>query len=378
MVIRIRQVGKGLDPATQARVGRRLRGRSTWVLGYSGKDEDIMRALGTAQPASIHWLTHGGHDPPLAELSRAVSCHIFRGDLRALARSLRARLKIPSGQPQVTSRSAPRSRPLSRPASKTGEQLACLARVAREARQHRLASEICEAAIPHVTPPNGISWFAVEASTALWMLGDKSDAFAWLDRAANAREEPRLVWRAAIENMRGLVLLDPPAPKPTAARRSFVNAFRANERYLADRRAMWWSRVDAFQARVENNWGLALHALGRYDEAIRLFHRSLRRKRRYGDLLGRSQTAANLAVTYFKIENMRRHRIWRREATSLADRFDLTYQHGEMLREIAELLLARGERTGALAHLEEARDLLESEDRDLALRRRVDGLLARI
>lgn len=56
IVTTVRQYSDGLPPDERRRLANALHGRSVLVLGYSGRDTDVMPVLSSARPKVLHWI----------------------------------------------------------------------------------------------------------------------------------------------------------------------------------------------------------------------------------------------------------------------------------------------------------------------------------
>src|SRR5207253_6604660 len=94
LIIRLNQVGRMLDPRLKGECLDKLAGKDLVILGYSGRDQDIMKLVQDANPARIIWLVRGQHDLALRAVdSLPASCHaaVVLGDLSLLGSHLRGR-----------------------------------------------------------------------------------------------------------------------------------------------------------------------------------------------------------------------------------------------------------------------------------------------
>lgn len=69
VVTTVRQYADGLSPKVQGELLETLRERNVLVLGYSGRDTDVMPLLMRSTSAQLHWL-HYGSDPVAATVQR--------------------------------------------------------------------------------------------------------------------------------------------------------------------------------------------------------------------------------------------------------------------------------------------------------------------
>lgn len=60
IVTTVRQYADGLPVSDQQRLEKALNGKNVLVIGYSGRDTDVMPVLMRSSPARVHWMQYGG------------------------------------------------------------------------------------------------------------------------------------------------------------------------------------------------------------------------------------------------------------------------------------------------------------------------------
>lgn len=356
MVVRVNQVGLGLTPQIQRALTSAVRERHLFILGYSGRDRDVVRALGKARPRSISWLTRSAV-PAVETLQRVCPCTSESLDLEVFAADVAAELRV--APPRRVGHRPAGPRP--RLAVPWHRGIGCLVRVASECGELGLAVEGCQEAVRADPSSEQVPWFAIEAATALRLLGHLHDADAWIRGGLGACRGSRgIALKAGLCNMSGLVDLDRRPPNPARALTKFDRAAGEWRRFLRTSEGVRYRGTGSdFIGKLHNNRGWAHRLAGHHTVAIREFLASIRFKRRQGNIVGRAHTAANLAISYYELGEFDRARYWRRETERICEEFDLAEPLAEVYVWTADAACRRGRIADGHRWLSAAADAVE-------------------
>lgn len=355
MVIRLHQVGKGLSPALLREAGGTLAGRVLCVLGYSGNDEDVRQLLREYRPREILWLVRNQYDPARNNLQRFFvdfNLSIAQGSLSHFVSMLAemkgwrfARHKITTRSPSLVPNNwhdglTPR------------ERYMALSEALLEVRQYAAAARVALKGGGQCPATERPSWFYVEAAEAYRILANAPQALKQAHHAVRLARRYGDYWdRAAALNALGLAHLEKPKSNASLSR---VYLRRAKASLLQSDSANWSERVIGFAARLYNNLGLVEMELGAEKPARVAFSRSLRLKRRIGDLSGEGTTAANMAILNAQHGRKSAATRWRRRAIFLIKRYDQQFRAAYLYRRMGGAYCANGELRRGLAELNEA------------------------
>jgi tetratricopeptide (TPR) repeat protein len=142
----------------------------------------------------------------------------------------------------------------------------------------------------------------------------------------------------AAYNVRGLILTDKTPAQPDDAIEAFQTAIKLLAEFEKTPEATGLrDRLLVFRGRIENNIGLSYASLHQTTDAEAHFRNSLRCKDAAGNILGRAQTCLNLCRMFYAQHIMTKYRYWRGKGMSLIRKYDLRYQHAELLRETGRI-----------------------------------------
>jgi len=155
MIIRIEQVGMGLLPNVSKSFQKATRGRILFIIGYSGRDHDIMCAISSAAPAEVWWLDRSTP----AGLSAITALHpvVCCGDLRDVVRRACLLLGMPAPRSSSSSRAPKVPFPITAP---LWRRFFCLAKLAGESGQLELSVKACTRMAAKVTRPSDVIYAA--------------------------------------------------------------------------------------------------------------------------------------------------------------------------------------------------------------------------
>ncbi len=373
LVFRINQVGRGLDSRLRSTVSSALRGRTVYVLGYSGADRDIIRALRDGDERRLVWIVHP--DPNLRGNVESVGtalrkqCSFVPIDLQSLFRELARRLSVKAASGEDTEAARRRNHLVSWSSTLSlAEAWACMGHCCRlaEAYSHARSAYLCGTRCPD----GGLTrqWFLNELATTMHIAGRFPECRDFARRALFSGEvdgDPFL--RAGSLNMMGLYHLERAKPNPLGALKYLRDARAAAEPLLDGKLPSRLSpdAVERFLARLYNNIGLAYDDVGRFKLARRFYQRSLRLKKRRGDLIGFAKTASNIFCLDYTTRRYGSARYWKRKALEIIDKYDLVFERAYIYRRLGEISCEQGQVRKGLRNLRIALSLY-SDNPDLA------------
>jgi tetratricopeptide (TPR) repeat protein len=350
LVVRLFQVGLNLPPAIGRLFSEALAGRTLYVMGYSGRDDDVMRELRRNPDSEVRWLVFPGDAPPVLPSVTSVPC-----DLRALnsavgrmagpAKKSRARLAVifPSLDLDESTR------------------YGVVSKIAVQADDLDLSLRAAMRGFETAQQSWRAAWHAANAAEAARLQGRGDECGVWVSRGLRLRFRERDDVVAALLNMRGLWLLDRAVPRAPQAQHAFERAVEVQLEWAkaegVDRHGL---QARAHLGPIFNNLGWAAATRGDLAGAEDAYRRSLAIKRETGNVIGQAQTAVNLAILFYEHEYYGRARYWRERALQLCSRFGLSAQRGELLMGLGDMACQRGRRVQGVRWLREARNELAS------------------
>lgn len=347
MVTRINQVGRGLQGTAQKIIQRELSGSTLCILGYSGADNDIWRAVHASKVQRILWLVRHRRDSAYPNLQRFGHAHDVRiaiADLRVLFRKLR-RVNFHN---DAKAKAEQVARTLSNQGwlqtARLVDRYACLSEVFFEIEDYKRAAEISEEAFRIARGSELAGWFRIQAAKANKILGNFVRAARFARKAIQLNKrigDPFDV--AGSYNIFGLIQAEKTKPDLRRAERALNKAISVIEtidltKCTRHRR----EGVGNFHARALNNLGLALSHTRRIDVAVETYKRSLAIKRTIGDLLGIAVTSGNISLAYLRAGRLPLASRWRARALELMEKYELAYQKAYLLRQTGVLICETG------------------------------------
>jgi len=275
---------------------RALKGRTLLILGYSFRDDDIVRMIQNHPPLRVLFLSFDGVLPPGL---RSLRCDVLfaqgsaqdlfetnPGKTRRSRRSLRpAEIRLPAVKHRVNA--------LIRICSRAGlcdQQLRLLRLYAGRLHARSRLLAMCEVADSLRLARR----YGEAESLANSVLGDR------FSRLPACRD----VVSTALVQL-GLVALDRGDRKFEDIAAHFRRASKVFEDLVrSEPPGRYEAENDIWRARILNNTGLLLAAQDEIEESIRMYRRSIRLKSRHHDRYGISQTLANIAVAQILDRNL--------------------------------------------------------------------------
>jgi tetratricopeptide (TPR) repeat protein len=348
MVVRINQVGRGLEGKFQKVVRRQLSGMTLCVLGYSGADNDIFMTVRTSRVTRILWLIRKRDDQAWRNLQRFGRKHqvqVAIADLRVLFRKLaKARFR---SKARASVDEAERRRSIKGwlQGTRLVDRYACLSEVFFEIEDYRRAADISQEAFKVAQGTELAGWFRIQAAEAHKILGNFGRATRFARQAIQLNRrigDPFDV--AGSYNIFGLIQTEKAKPDLTRAKRALKKAISVIQTIdLTKCTRQRCERIRNFHARALNNLGLAFSYANQIDRAVSTYQRSLAIKRDLGDLLGIAITSANISLAYLRGRKLRLASKWRERALELMDRYELGFQKAYLLRQTGVITCEHGD-----------------------------------
>lgn len=367
LITRINQVGHGLDETLRRGMLSSLYGKSLYVMGYSGNDKDIIDVINRSRVKSVFWVMRNARDSWTLQNIRSVranSATVVEMDLSRLASMLGSAFSLRRYHAHRQSVGSSTLRNWNRTIG-LADRFAFLQKLCLEIEEFDWSVEACEKGVHHTDGIHTKEWFYSEAANCLRLQGRFREALRQINLAIkHYSPQSDLATLAAAYNVRGLILLDDQRSKPLKALNSFRHAVDLLLKYEMTRdAAQWKNELLVFHARIENNIGLAFHALHKKQSAVQHFQQSLLNKRKAGDLIGRAQTCVNLARLFYESKtDAQRYRYWKSAAMTLIKKYGLRYQEAELLRETGRTDCERLQTGKGLAKLQKALKIYQGID----------------
>jgi tetratricopeptide (TPR) repeat protein len=329
LTTRINQIGRaGSSKRLEEIMRQKIKGRCLCVLGYSGNDSDIRKAIDVSGATNILWLIRDSSDYALQNILRLQTRDLVvfsEGDLSDLFDAVASLYSVDLTKSPNTDYSLDRERVLElwvKSVSKSYRFL-CLSKVFLEVEDFNRSTQIALSGVLHTTPDNEAD-YKISVANILRVTAAFEDGLKIARdsiRLATAQGSPLLLARAC--NSLGLLLLEQEDMNPAAAAPYFREALEILEGFEVSLSQVGDNEfILILLSRVLNNLGMSLETSGDMVAASLMYIRSLRIKKKTGDLPGYAQTAANLSVLNYKIGKLATGRRWERKAFRLMDIYD--------------------------------------------------------
>lgn len=367
MVVRINQVGRGIVPSAAQQFQQIVAGKTVCFVGYSGNDTDVLLALKAARPRRILWLVRGDSDWAWTNIPRfdQAVCPVLAacGDLGVLVAQISgvavADPDPGAGRGSGRQPGAARERIVREWSQSLSwvDRLACIAAAFYLVEEYRACVEVAREGASLTREPAQVGRLLMEASNALRIIGDFSEAEALARKAVSvAGADPYR--RAIARNALGLILLEKTEPEPARAAKAFEQSLRILRPHVKRGvEAAGSEAIPGLYSRIQNNLGLACNFTGEMEKSIRAFRESLYWKRRNGDLLGMAQTYVNGSLAYYRAGNFNLAYRWRRRALALIEKYGLAYREAYLYRRMGTIAADQGRLRQSLRHLQRALEL---------------------
>ncbi|WP_440955387.1 hypothetical protein ACSAZK_18025 [Methanosarcina sp. Mfa9] len=374
IMIRINQVGCGIEASLGMSLMSLTNDNSLYVLGYSGNDKDIIDLINSCNFKKIIWFVRNTDNKRLlrniSQVDRIHSCYVVKADLKDLFNDLSSHFKIDCSEMRYSENIIDLekiksellenwSQEISMP-----ERFACLGKLFFELEEYDLAATVFIHAV-HDNYVNGIhgkSWFYNEAANCMLTIGNFDKGFEYAKKAIEYQYLlPQLSVLAGSYNIIGLLFLEKEQPEPKEAIPNFKSAISTLEQFSTTPEAnVWKEEINVFFGRIFNNLGLAYHTAGDFNLALEYYKKSLKYKKRAGDLIGIAHTSVNICKTQYRCRNYRRFYYWKNKSIDLIEKYQLDYQKAYLLREIGAISCEQGRVKSGLKMLRDALALYDN------------------
>jgi tetratricopeptide (TPR) repeat protein len=374
MIVRIYQVGRGLSKNVGQEAGRFIRGKTLCVLGYSGSDEDIRALFKQYKPKMIFWFVRSRKDFAIKNIQRSFAEFkniVSIGDLNRLVRlwatafncgNYTAKLKSNAHHKHYSA--------LWRGHLTVADRYAALSRLMIDLEEYHSAAETAQLGYRKCRNSDRASWFLTQASVAQKLLAKTHGAIANAKAASRiARRKNSLFDLAAALRAEGDAHLEGYKSDPRRA----LSLFRRSEKIIpiALKRSQsqeMSERTRSFASRLYNGIGLASLELSKYGDARRAFMKSLKYKRRAGDLIGSAITSANLARLFYRQKKYATAHKWKCHSMYLFERYDRTFQKAYLLRSFGAIACDQGRVRQGLKLLNETLKIYKALKSELGIK----------
>jgi len=384
MMIRINQVGRGIELNFKNILKKEIYEKSLYILGYSGNDKDIIDAINGCKVNKIYWFVRSNTDNfvlnNINRLNSTFECIVTECDLVDLFNSLSAYFSIGNIDPKsirdfhdLQSKRLSHVTTLSRTIN-TADKFACYGKVFFELEEYITSSNVFIKAA-NKNFDKGIHnkyWFYAEAANCMRIIGDFEKGFEYAKKVIDDNNSKNyLNVLAASYNNYGLLLLEKENPEPKESVKYFKKAIKALDKFSKTIEGKKWTEgINIFKARMLNNLGLACENTDDFANSLEYYKSSLKIKQKIGDLIGISQTSANIAILFYKNKEYKKSYYWKKKVKNLSDKYQLYYQQAYLLRRIGSLNCQYGRKKIGLKLVQEALNIfkqLEGTNFDIKL-----------
>ena len=365
MVVRINQVGRGIEHTLRREVRTLVRGRVLCVLGYSGNDLDVAAAVVAARPSAILWLTRNELDSAWGNMTRFVSggpstITAAIGDLDLLARRVGA---VPPAAGRGLSERQARTREtrFARQWGRTltqGERLCAVAALLYSAEDYARAGDTAIRAAAASARDRSLKALALNIVAAARSIeGRYDEAIAAARRTVDSSGVPAFERATAFSALANAWLYRDDYDAGVAARYA-RRALREIQRVPLG--TVSEERLRVVRGSIYNRLGLALEFVGAPREAAKYLRLSVTDRRAGGDLKGLATSASNLSLAHYAARDYSRAAYWRRVAMNLLEKYGLAFEQAYLLRRWGVLAEEQGRRSQGIKLVRRALNLYES------------------
>ena len=361
LVIRLNQVGRTIPLPIANKFLRSINGKTVLILGYSGRDSDVMRLVDTTEAEDIMWLFH--NDSDRAVVAANSSAHRVRGaigDALNMVKQLQDGLQVFLQHKDIhlkneSSLEKKRRIILSEWQDKlsTEKRYLAFSAVLVLAKNFSAANELLSEGLVYLRDTESWEQYLVGTAAIFRLTANFEQGIDCISEALLNAKKLRGSHLARALNVSGLLLLEKVEPEPSLALerfRSAIDHLRANG---DDPKLLSESDLQLL-ARLQNNLGLASENLGDYTSAVQAYRESIKIKRSIGDIIGIAQSSANLSIACYKAKNFRVSSYWRHSALNAAETYGLDFLKTYLLHRIGAASCEQGRITWGLRKLQEA------------------------
>lgn len=361
IVIRLNQVGRTIPLQLADKFLHFVKGKTVLILGYSGRDSDVMSLIEKSEAENLMWLFHNDSDRAIdAATSSAHKVNGTIGHIIDLTKILQNNLQTaPPPIPLEVNNSSLEKQRYNILANwqkqlSTEKRFLALSSVLVLAKNFSAANEILIKGLISLRDSKFWNEFLVGAAAIFRLTANFEEGINCISEAlANTKktESPNHV-RAL--NVSGLLLLEKTIPEPSIALKRFNKAlFHLQKIKSINNGAL--NEIDTqLLARLHNNIGLAAEYSGDCATSIPAYRESIKIKRSIGDLIGIAQSSANLSIACYKERKYRKSRYWRDRALAAAETYGLDFLKSYLLRRIGTESCKQGRISWGIQKLKEA------------------------
>jgi tetratricopeptide (TPR) repeat protein len=349
LVIRLNQVGRTIPLLIAKAFLRFVKRKAILIVGYSGRDSDVMRRIDKSEAEEIFWLLFSHSDRAvIAAGSCALRTRCAVGDAQVLVAEFRKRLRVSpryynSHLQESTDQEVQRQSILSdwQTQLSTGRRYIAIAAVLMLANNFTAASQLLNKGLNVLRNTQEWEQYLVGAAAIFRLTAHFDEGLDCISKALARAENLQGSLFSRALNVSGLLLLEKTVPEPSLARERFKQAVEQLHNKIGSRDLLAENDLQLL-ARLHNNLGLASEVLGDYTFAVQAYRESIAIKRSIGDLVGIAQSSANLAIAYYKAKSYRVSRYWRERALSTAETYGLDCLKTYVLRRIGTASCEQG------------------------------------
>lgn len=361
LVIRLNQIGRTIPlPITKAFLNS-VKGKSILILGYSGRDSDVMRLVDSSEAEDVLWLFHNNSDRAAVAAKKSVlRVRYTVGEAPDLVTKLQSDLQISLHYDDQhlrceTDLEEQRKIILSDWQEKlsTEKRYLAISAVLVLAKNFTAADQLLSKGL--ATFRNSQSWeqYLVGTAAIFRLTANFEQGIDCISEALNNPINLQGSNFTRALNVSGLLLLEKVEPEPSLALERFRKAIDHLKNNGDNPNSL--SEMDLqLLARLHNNLGLASEVLGNYTSAVRAYRESIKIKRSIGDIIGIAQSSANLSIACYKSKKYRMSSYWRERALSAAGTYGLDFLKTYILRRIGTASCEQGRSAWGLRKLREA------------------------
>jgi len=364
MTIRIYQVGRGIQRKMATQFQSTNKGRTLFVIGYSGNDKDVVTLLNQTAFQQIYWLMRDATDDWTLSNIKKLTHHdtnIFQGDLKTFFRNAISHYSIPATTVGKKGTATPLV--VKDIGITQVEALRCIQSIYYTIGEYKKALAVCDIIFRNKKAKftaQDRAWFHQVAADNITCIGIHfRSAVSHINKSiALSKKHRNTLDLAEAYNAIG----------NTYGQRSKSNAADAlNALRLAKRAAdsllkkklplLQQDQLYVLLGKIHNNTGLAYDSLGDYHKAIEHYKRSIAYKKKAGNITAIAVTQANISLCYRSLGD-RRYLYWEKKAEEIFSQYGLFYRLGYLFRELGARS-KESQRTEAITYLEQALQVYE-------------------
>jgi tetratricopeptide (TPR) repeat protein len=344
MIIRINQVGKGLNSYLQKQFKEDNARKSLIVLGYSGNDKDIIDIFNSTDFNSIFWVAKNANEERLrknlSQIKNQKNLTVIEANLTELFNELQTRLnlKYEANDDIVTNFDQTIYLKEWSAEMTSSEKYSFIEKLFFDLDDYEHSLHFTKKAIQKkiFDDIRTKSWFFNEAAYTSRNMGNFISAMYFINQAIKHRDENYFVIANSF-NIKGILLLESIPPKPNESLPFFKKAELNLKKFKPNIRIDYREEeLIAFLSRIYNNIGLAYANIKNYSAAINYYQKSLRLKRKVGNLDGICITATNICLAYLYSSKKNNYYFWKKKIFFLLDKYGFSFSKAYFYRECGE------------------------------------------